>query len=66
MNTFDDFKLTGANAARFVPIHGNAAGIVGAYRKVMGMKIRSREKFVGKIELGMVPLFLLDGRPKLY
>ena len=63
MNTFDDFKLTGANAARFVPIHGNASGIVGAYRKAMGVKIRNKEKFVGKPELGMVPLFLLDGRP---
>jgi hypothetical protein len=63
MNTFDDFKLTGANAARFVLIHGNASGIIGAYRKAMGVKIRAKEKYEGKIELGMVPLFLLDGRP---
>ena len=63
MNTFDDFKLTGANAARFVPIYGNASGIVGAYRNTMGVKIRARKKIVGKIDLGMVPLFLLDGRP---
>jgi len=63
MNTFDDFKLIGANASRFVPILGNASGIVGAYRKAMGVKVRAREKFAGKIELGMVPLFLLDGRP---
>ena len=62
MNTFDDFKLTGANATRYVPIHGNASGIIGAYRKTMGVKIKARVKHVGKIELGMVPLFLLDGK----
>jgi hypothetical protein len=67
MNTFDGFKLTGANSTRYILIRGNASGIVGAYRKAVGVKIRAKVKHVGKIELGLVPLFLLDGRlsPKI-
>jgi len=63
MNTFDNFKLIGANATRFVLIHGNASAIVGAYRGAMGSRIISRVKVVGTIELGLVPLPLLDGTP---
>jgi len=52
MTSFDDFILSGANIMRYVPIRGNAAGIIGLYRK-------ARES----IALGQVPLFLLDGEP---
>ena len=61
MNSFDGFTLTGANNSRYVPILGNSAGIIGAYRKAMGVKIHSHVKHYGKMELGLVPLFLLDG-----
>lgn len=50
MNTFDGFNLTGANIARYIPILGNAASIISAYRK------RAEA-----VEIGRVPLFLLDG-----
>ena len=61
MNSFDGFVLTGANKTRYVPIIGNATGIIGAYRKAVGVKVRAHAKRYGKIELGLMPLFLLDG-----
>jgi hypothetical protein len=61
MNSFDDFRLSGANITRYVPIWGDSTGIIGAYKKTLGVKVRNRIKTYGKIELGLMPLFLLDG-----
>lgn len=56
INTFDDFVLSGANKTRYVIVIGNAAGLIGAYRKIFTT-----------IGIGQTPLFLLDGNlsPKL-
>lgn len=50
MNTFDNFRLCGANINRYVPILSDASKMVGAYRKLAEV-----------VETGKVPLFLLDG-----
>jgi len=50
INSFDDFVLTSANKSRYIPILGNAAGVIGAYRKI-----------AVNIGIGQTPLFLLDG-----
>jgi len=50
MNSFDNFILSGANKARYIPIIGNARAIIGIYRK--------STQFVVP---GQTPLFLLDG-----
>ena len=61
MNSFDDFKLTGANITRYFPIWGNSSKIIGVYRKTMGFKVKARAKKYREMELGLIPLFLLDG-----
>lgn len=58
MNTFDGFSLSGANITRYLPIYGNANGIVGAYRKYA----EPHKKYEpSPLEPGQTPLLLLDG-----
>jgi hypothetical protein len=61
MNSFDGFSLSGANTTRYVPILGDAAGMIGAYRRTLGGKTRAKKYRENKVELGKVTLFLLDG-----
>jgi hypothetical protein len=59
VNSFQDFRLTGANAARYLPIFGDAPGIIGAYRKYAEPHKKHEPPPLG---IGQTPLFLLDGK----